>query len=136
MSSLGFAFGWSGLALVLVVLLIIGIRANWKISLSNDSVVIVAFLTGQAAANAGETFAFVGDVSGGLSEAIREGFGTVGNVSAFAIAVLLCLFIYGLKPNKWRNAFFGMVAPAMFTAAGSIFAVVTRTLNSLLGVVA
>jgi hypothetical protein len=134
---MGFALGWAGLTVVLLAWTIIGAIGSWKIKLSDTSVIIVAFLTGQAAANAGETFAAIGQAGGGLSSAIREGFGSSGaNFTAGAAALLMILIIYGLKPNKYRNAFFGLVLPSMFTATGGIFAVVTRTLNGLLGVAA
>ncbi|MEK8141746.1 hypothetical protein NKH18_01245 [Streptomyces sp. M10(2022)] len=62
--------------------------------------IAIAFVTGQLYAQAGETFAFIGDMSGGLSEAISGSFGQGGNFGSGAVALLVCLILYGLKPKS------------------------------------
>ncbi|MFJ2882426.1 hypothetical protein ACIQGT_14105 [Streptomyces sp. NPDC093108] len=118
----------------MTVFLIVGARGNWKIKLDDGQVVVVAFITGQLYAQAGETFAFVARMSGGLSEAIRSSF--KGEFGAGAVALVMCLVIYGLKPSKLRNSLFGLMLPAMFTAAGEPFTFITTMISNATHMVA
>ncbi|NEA39300.1 hypothetical protein [Streptomyces sp. SID11385] len=125
------AIGFTGAAVVMTVLLIVGARRKWKIKLSDEGVIICAFITGQCYAQAGQTFAFVADVSGGLSQAIRESFGSPATFGAGAVALLFCLVLYGCEPKKFRNAMIALMLPSLFTAAGGIFAIITTVLSNL-----
>lgn len=129
------AIGFTGAAVAMTILLILGARGAWKIKLSHEAVIAVAFVTGQLYAQAGETFAFVGDMSGGLSEAISGSFGQSGNIGAGAVALTVCLIIYGLKPSKFRNAILAMMLPSLFTAAGGLFATFTNLISNVTGTV-
>ena len=115
--------------------LILGARGDWKIKLSHEGVIITAFLTGQLYAQAGETFAFLDDTSGGLSEAIRTSFGPAANFGAGAVALLMTLLLYGLEPYKLRNGALALLLPSLFTAAGGLFGVITHTVSNLTGTV-
>ncbi|MFI7278514.1 hypothetical protein [Streptomyces sp. NPDC049879] len=129
------AIGFTGGAVAMTALLIVGAMGKWKIKLSHEGVIGVAFITGQLYASAGETFAFVGDMSGGLSQAIQNSFGSGASFGAGAVAIVMCILLYGLKPSKFRNGLLALMLPAMFTAAGGIFAIVTHVISNLTGTV-
>ncbi|GAA2946176.1 MULTISPECIES: hypothetical protein [Streptomyces] len=129
------AIGFTGAAVIMTAILILGARGDWKIKLSNEGVIACAFITGQLYAQAGETFAFVADMSGGLSDAIRGSFGSSGNIGAGAVALLVCLLIYGLEPSKFRNAALALMLPSLFTAAGGLFATFTNLISNITGTV-
>ncbi|MEV0875826.1 hypothetical protein OG478_52880 (plasmid) [Streptomyces phaeochromogenes] len=130
------AIGFTGGAVVMTAFLIVGARGQWKIKLSHEGVIAVAFITGQLYAQAGETFSFVADMSGGLSQAIQSSFGPGSNVvGAGAVALLMCILLYGLKPSKFRNGLFALMLPNMFTAAGGLFATATHLISNLTGTV-
>ncbi|WP_331726294.1 hypothetical protein [Streptomyces sp. NBC_00470] len=131
------AIGFPGGAVVMTAFLIAGARGGWKIKLSHDGVIVTAFVTGQLYAQAGETFAFVAGMSGGLSEAIQNSFGPNSNYfGAGAVAILMCILLFGFKPSKFRNGLLGLMLPAMFTAAGGIFAIPTHLISNLTHTVA
>lgn len=129
------AVGFTGAAVVMTVFLILGSRGGWKIKLSNEGVVPAAFITGQLYAQAGQNFAFLNDVSGGLSEAIQASFGNSGQFGAGGVAMLIVLFVYGMKPNKLRNGVLCLLLPSLFTAAGGLFATLTDLISNLTGTV-
>ncbi|MEU6290332.1 hypothetical protein [Streptomyces sp. NPDC046988] len=130
------AIGFTGAAVVMTAFLILGARGGWKIKLSHEGVIITAFITGQLYAQAGETFSFVADMSGGLSQAIQSSFGPNSNYfGAGAVALLVCVLLYGMKPSKFRNGLLGLMLPSMFTAAGGIFATATHMISNLTGTV-
>ncbi|MET7760311.1 hypothetical protein ABZT27_37350 [Streptomyces sp. NPDC005389] len=129
------AIGFTGGAVVATAFLIVGAQGKWKIKLSHEGVIVTAFITGQLYAQAGETFSFVGDMSGGLSQAIQTSFGSAGNFGAGAVALLMCILLYGLKPSKFRNGLFALMLPSMFTAAGGIFDTLTHLISNLTGTV-
>lgn len=127
--------GFTGAAAVMTFFLVLGARGKWKINLDDDQVVVTAFITGQLYAQAGETFAFAKDMSGGLSEAIQNSFGNGSNFGAGAVAILVSILVYGLKPAKFRNSLLGLMLPSMYTAAGGIFATITHLISNLTGTV-
>lgn len=127
--------GFTGGAVLMTVYLIVGARGAWKIKLGNEGVIVVAFITGQLYAQAGQTFAFVKDMSGGLSETIQNSFGSGANFGAGAVAVLMSVIVYGLKPSKLRNGVLGLMLPALYTAAGGMLATVTHIISNLTGTV-
>jgi hypothetical protein len=129
------AIGFTGGAVVMTAFLIVGAQGKWKIKLSHEGVIAAAFVTGQLYAQAGETFSFVADMSGGLSQAIRSSFGSAGTFGAGGVALLMCVLLYGLKPSKFRNGLFALMLPTMFTAAGGVFATVTHLFSNLTGTV-
>jgi hypothetical protein len=129
------AIGFTGGAFVMTVFLIVGARGGWKIKLGHEGVIVAAFITGQLYAQAGETFAFLDDMSGGLSEAIRSSFGSPANFGAGAVAILVSVLLYGLKPSKPRNGALAMMTPALYTAAGGMFATFTHLISNLTGTV-
>ncbi|WP_432158027.1 hypothetical protein [Streptomyces sp. bgisy153] len=129
------AIGFTGGAVVMTAFLIVGAQGKWKIKLSQEGVIAAAFITGQLYAQAGETFSFVGDMSGGLSQAIQTSFGSGANFGAGAVAILMCILLYGLKPSKFRNGLFALMLPSMFTAAGGLFATITHLISNLTGTV-
>ncbi|MEU9760275.1 hypothetical protein AB0D98_11005 [Streptomyces sp. NPDC047987] len=129
------AIGFTGAAVLMTALLILGARGEWKIKLSNEGVVGVAFITGQLYAQAGETFAFVKDMGGGMSEAIQNSFGSAGNFGSGAVALLMCVLIYGMKPHKFRTGVLALMLPSLFTAAGGIFATFTNLISNMTGMV-
>lgn len=127
--------GFTGGAIVMTALLILGARGAWKVKLSHESVIIVGFITGQLYAQAGETFAFLGAMSGGLSEAIQNSFGNGANFGAGAVAIVVSLLVYGLKPSKLRNGVMALMLPSLYTAAGGLFATLTHMISNLSGTV-
>ncbi|MFE2498851.1 hypothetical protein [Streptomyces scopuliridis] len=129
------AIGFTGGAVVMTVFLIVGARGAWKIKLGNVGVIVVGFITGQLYAQAGETFAFLDDMSGGLSEAIRSSFGSQAHFGAGAVAILVSVLLYGLKPSKIRNGALSMMTPSLYTAAGGMFATFTHLISNLTGTV-
>ncbi|GAA2720331.1 MULTISPECIES: hypothetical protein [Streptomyces] len=129
------AIGFTGGAVVMTAFLILGARGAWKVKLSHEGVIVVAFVTGQLYAQAGETFAFLSDMSGGLSQAIQSSFGNGANFGAGAVAILVTLLVYGLKPSKFRNGVLALMLPSLYTAAGGLFATLTHMISNLTGTV-
>ncbi|MFF6852770.1 hypothetical protein [Streptomyces antimycoticus] len=130
------AIGFTGGAVVMTAFLVLGARGAWKIKLNNEGVISAGFITGQMYAQAGETFAFLDDMSGGLSEAIRSSFDSrAANFGAGAVALLMTVLLYGLKPNKLRNGVLSMMTPSLYTAAGGLFATFTHIISNLTGTV-
>lgn len=126
------AIGFAGLAVAATAFLVLGARGAWLIKLDHLGVIITGFIVGQLYAQAGQDFACVGDVSGSLSQAVQSSFGHRANFGAGAVALIVCLLLFGLKPRKIQNGALSMMAPTLFTAAGGSFAIVTHLISNLL----
>ncbi|MFG2227917.1 hypothetical protein [Streptomyces sp. NPDC048644] len=126
------AVGFSGAAFVMTLILVFGIRGKGKIKFKHDSAVAVGFVTGQLYAMAGQFWAFASDMSDGLSQAIREGFGTGMQMGMGAVALALCATMYGTKLKNFPGVMPGLVSPPVFTAAGGVFAMLTTLLSHFL----
>ncbi|WP_241846304.1 hypothetical protein [Streptomyces sp. MJM1172] len=124
--------GFTGGALVMTVVLVLGIRGNGKIKFNHTSAVVMGFITGQLYAMAGQFGAFAGDMSKGLSQAIQQGVGQGGTIGAGAIALIMCALMYGTKLKRTPGVVLGILSPPIFTAAGGGFAIVTTLLSSAL----
>jgi ABC-type glucose/galactose transport system permease subunit len=126
------AVGFSGAALVMTAVLVYGIRGNGRIKFNHESAVATGFITGQLYAMAGQFWAFAGDMSNGLSQAIRQGFGEGGTIGAGAVALLLGVTMYGTKLKRLPGVVLGVISPPIFTAAGGLFAILTTLLSTAL----
>jgi hypothetical protein len=126
------AVGFSGAAFVMTVVLILGIRGKGKIKFRHESAVAVGFVTGQLYAMAGQFWAFAGDMSDGLSQAVREGFGNGTQMGMGAVALTLVVLMYGTKLKSFPGVMLGVISPPVFTAAGGVFAMLTTLLSSFL----
>lgn len=126
------AVGFSGAAFVMTLVLIYGIRGKGRIKFNHNSAVATGFVTGQLYAMAGQFWAFAGDMSDGLAQAIQQGFGTGAQMGMGAVALALCVTMYGTKLKNMSGVALGVISPPIFTAAGGLFAVLTTLLSNLL----
>jgi|GEM_PF-5891101 len=130
------SLGASGAALAVTVLLVVGVRGRHRIRFDSMQAAICAFVAGTLYAAAAAIWSTPGDITMALTQAVQGSVG--GDVGMGAIAVIICVFIYGAKLKPRTSAFLGIAAASVFAAAGGIWGilptVVASTLNHALGV--
>ena len=132
--------GAGGIALVLTVLLVLGVRGKGKIRLSAGQASVVAFLAGTAYVAAGKIWANAQLITeqglSGLGVGSSDGpFGAVG-IGAAALLLLVIMLAAPLTPG--RAAAVAMIASFVWPAAGdgTIWSVPTELAAATLMMVA
>ncbi|MER7395470.1 hypothetical protein ABT381_08135 [Streptomyces sp. NPDC000151] len=130
------SLGASGAALAVTVFLILGIKGKHKIKLDADQAAIVGLIAGTLYATAASVWSTPGSITKGIAAAVQSGIG--GNVGLGAIALVICLIIYGAKLKPRTAALFGIAAASVFGAAGGLWSILSTVLasglNQVLGV--
>jgi hypothetical protein len=128
--------GASGAALAVTVLLVVGVRAKHRIKFDSMQAAICAFVAGTLYAAAAAIWSTPGDITMALTQAVQGSVG--GDVGMGAIAVIICVIIYGAKLKPRTSALYGLAAATVFAAAGGIWGILptitAATLNHALGV--
>lgn len=120
--------GASGAALAATVLLVVGVRAKHKIKFDAMQAAACAFVAGTLYASAAAIWTTPGDITMALAQAVQGSAG--GDVGMGAIAVIICVIIYGAKLKPRTSALLGIAAASVFAAAGGIWGILPTVLAS------
>ncbi len=86
------SLGTGGLALVLTVALILGVRGHGKHRLSHVQAGVIGFLAGTLYLSAGQIWAFAGNLTDSLATTVAGPGGPFGDVGLGAAALVLTLW--------------------------------------------
>jgi hypothetical protein len=115
------AVGTGGLALVLTVFLVLGVKGNGKVALKDNPATICGFIASTAFSAAGQIWANPEKIaSQGLTGlGVGTGGGPFGNVGLGAVATLLLILILCWEMTPLRGAILGLIAGIVWPAAGA-----------------
>ncbi|WP_432124043.1 hypothetical protein [Streptomyces sp. C10-9-1] len=115
------ALGTGGVALVLAVMLVLGVRGRGRLKLNDNPAAITAFLAATAFSAAGKLWAspeqFVGQGLSGLG--VGQGpNGPFGNVGLAAVATLILIVFLFATMTPLFGAVLGFIAGVIWPAVG------------------
>ncbi len=129
------AFGSGGVCLCIAVWIVLGSRKKEKGKLAQkfkpEHTAWWMIVFGIFSATAGQAFSAPSQVGEAFNHALTTQ-AAFGNVGVAAAALLLTLFLFGIKPNVWKDAILGATLPSVYTAAGGIWALPITVVTSVL----
>lgn len=119
--------GASGAAFAVTVILVLGVRGRHRIKFDANQAAIVGLIAGTFYATAAQVWRTPGQITLGLAQAVQ---GQGGDVGMGAIALVICVVIYGCKLKPRTAAWLGIAAATVFAAAGGLWGIFSTTLAS------
>jgi hypothetical protein len=129
--------GTSGAALASTFVLIAAVKGKHKIKLHHQHhIAFVGLITGTLYTAAAGIWTAPSSITAGVAQALQGAPG--GQVGLGAVALVLCVILYGFKLRPFWAATFGIGAASIFAAAGGIWSlgssILASGVNQLLGV--
>jgi hypothetical protein len=125
------ALGAGGIALVLTVILVLGVRGKGKHKLNHEQAGVIGFLAGTMYLAAGQIWRFAGSMTQAFTSIASGPNGPLGDVGLGAVAMSLFAWWWLGARKPGRAALQGIASGSLFAAAGGGWGIVSTTVLAI-----
>ncbi len=127
------ALGAGGIAFVLTVGLVLGVRGKGNHRFSHEHAGVLGFITGTLYTAAGQLWAAPQNLTDSLAATVTGPDGPLGDVGMGAVALGLFLWWWLGKPRPAKAALLGVASGSLAAAAGGAFGIASALVLTLAG---